>query len=222
MTKKLVLFFTFGLMAINAFAQDGGYTRQKTWDAEINSMVETDIRQSPPKNPVIFAGSSSVRMWKTINTDFPGLPFINRAFGGSEFEDLNYYATRIIVPYKPKKLFVYEGDNDVNSGKSAERVLEDFKNFLEIVRPKLPKTKIYFISIKPSIARWKLYPEMDRANGLVREEARKHKNVYYVDVASKMLGSDGKPLPDIFLGDNLHMNSKGYAIWREVIGKYVW
>ncbi|MEZ5344802.1 MAG: SGNH/GDSL hydrolase family protein [Pyrinomonadaceae bacterium] len=219
--KLIVLFFVVFSFSTLVFAQDKPYDRQKTWDAEINSLLEIDTKQRPPKNAVMFVGSSSLRMWKTLPADFPKLEFINRAFGGSEFEDLIYYAPRIVFPYRPRKIFVYEGDNDINSGKSAERVLEDFRIFANMVKEKLPNTKLYFISIKPSIARIKLWGEMEKANRLIADEIKTMKNAQYVDVASKMLDENGKPFPDIFITDNLHMNAKGYAIWRDVFKKYV-
>lgn len=214
-----LLIFIFG--NLTAFAQVAKYERQNIWDKGINEMLEIDTRQTPPKDAVLFVGSSSLVMWKTIHKDFPDLKFINRAFGGSEFEDLNYYAPRIVIPYKPRKIFVYEGDNDINSGKEAERVLDDFKKFVRIVRRDLPKTKIYFISIKPSIARINLLPEMQKANRLIENETKKLKNVEFVDVASKMLDGENKPLSDIFLEDKLHMNAKGYAIWRDALSEYL-
>lgn len=222
MKNKILIFcLIFFIGSSAAFPQSTKYVREKLWDAEINSMLEIDRRQTPPENAVLFAGSSSLRLWTTINKDFPDLKFINRAFGGSEFEDLNFYAPRIVIPYKPKAIFVYEGDNDINSGKKAERVLEDFKEFVRIVRYSLPKTKIYFISIKPSPARIELLEEMQKANRLIENETKKLKGVEFVDVASKMLDSANKPLPDIFLEDNLHMNAKGYEIWRTVLSGYL-
>ncbi len=220
-SKILIFVLLFLSVSYAAFAQSAKYEREKIWDDEINSMLEIDKRQTPPENAVLFVGSSSLRLWKTINRDFPKLTFINRAFGGSELEDVNFYAPRIIFPYKPKTIVLYAGDNDINSGKSAEQVLADFKNFVEIVRRDLLKTKILYISIKPSVARINLLPELQKANRLIEAETKKLKNVEFVDVASKMLDSEGKPLTDIFLEDNLHMNAKGYAIWRDVLSKYL-
>lgn len=220
--KILIILLIFFLGNFTAFAQDTKYEREKIWDAEINSMLEIDRRQTPPENAVLFVGSSSLRMWTTINKDFSNLKFINRAFGGSEFEDLNFYAPRIVFPYKPKAIFVYEGDNDINSGKKAERVLADFKKFVEIVRKELPKVKIYFISIKPSIARINLWDEMQRANNLIEAETKKLPRVEFVDVAAKMLDSECKPFPEIFIEDNLHMNARGYEIWRKVLSEYLY
>lgn len=203
---------------ISTLGQSAPYTREKEWANEINAFAEIDAKQTPPEKAVLFTGSSSMRLWKTLREDFPDLKVINRGFGGSHFEDLNFFAPRIVLPYKPSKIVVYSGENDIEAGQSAENVLGDFKEFVAWRDKNLPGTPIIYVSLKPSILRWGKWPEMSKANNLIREEAKKHKRVTFADLASKMLGTDGKPLPDIFLADNLHMNARGYAIWRENLG----
>lgn len=203
---------------LNAAAQSAPYTREKEWANEINAFAEIDAKQTPPEKAILFTGSSSMRLWKTLREDFPNLKVINRGFGGSHFEDLNFFAPKIVLPYKPAKIVVYSGENDIEAGQSAENVLGDFKEFVAWRDKNLPGTPIIYVSLKPSILRWAKWPEMRKANNLIREEAKKHRRVTFADLASKMLGADGKPLPDIFVGDNLHMNAKGYAIWRENLG----
>jgi lysophospholipase L1-like esterase len=218
MRNKLVLLVTLLLTAISATGQTAPNTREKVWETEINAYLEIDAKQTPPENAVLFTGSSSIRLWKTLRTDFPNLKVINRGFGGSRLDDLNLFAPKIVLPYKPKTIVVYSGENDIQDGQPAEDVLADFKAFVEFRDKNLRGVPIVYISLKPSILRWKLWPEMSRANSLIREEAKKHQRVTFADLASKMLGADGKPLPDIFVSDGLHMNEKGYAIWRENLG----
>lgn len=219
MRNKLFYLVTLILLGlVNTFGQDLLYTRQEMWEKEITALLEIDAKQTPPEKAVLFTGSSSIRLWKTLREDFPNLKVINRGFGGSQFEDLNFFAPKIVVPYKPRLIVIYTGENDIESGQTAGNVLGDFRAFMAIRDKYLPGTPIIYISLKPSILRWAKWPEMSRANDLIREEIKKHKGVKFADLASKMLGADGKPLPDIFVSDGLHMNEKGYAIWKENLG----
>ena len=160
-------------------------------------------------------------MWKTLEQDFPGLPVINRGFGGSQIADSNHFARRIVHPYKPRQIVFYAGDNDVAAGKSPEKVLTDFQQFVKTVRAKLPKARVSFIAIKPSLSRWKLSGKMAMANSLVRNACSKNKRLDYIDIWQPMLGENGKPRPDLFLGDGLHLNAKGYALWTSIVKPYL-
>jgi lysophospholipase L1-like esterase len=219
MKNKVILIHVILLAAaLISSAQTAPDSREKVWEAEISAFLEIDAKQTPPEKAVLFTGSSSIRLWKTLRADFPHLKVINRGFGGSRLDDLNLFAPKIVLPYKPKMIVVYSGENDIQDGQPAEDVLADFKAFVEFRDKNLRGVPIVYISLKPSILRWKLWPEMSKANSLIREEAKKHRRVTFADLASKMLGADGKPLPDIFVSDGLHMNEKGYAIWRENLG----
>ncbi len=211
--RSIAVFFAIFLFACALPAQT--YDREKIWEADMKRFAEIDRTQTPPENATLFVGSSSIRLWQTLRQDFPNLKIINRGFGGSQFEDVNHYFQQIVAPYKPKKIVVYVGENDIDAKQTAENVLEDFKTFVALRDKNLPDTPIVFISLKPSIFRWQMWSEMNRANELIKAEAKKHKKVQFADLASKMLGADGKPLPDIFIEDNLHMNAKGYRIWKE-------
>ncbi len=211
---KLIGLILFILLNFSAsFAQT--YDREKIWEADMKRFAEIDRVQTPPENAVLFVGSSSIRLWQTLRADFPNLKVINRGFGGSQFEDVNHYFSKIVTPYKPKKIILYVGENDIDAKQTADNVLEDFKTFVAFRDKNLPNTPIVFISLKPSILRWQMWAEMSKANELIKAETKKHKRIEFVDLASKMLGADGKPLPDIYVADNLHLNAKGYAIWRE-------
>lgn len=200
-----------------SFAQAQPYTREKDWEKEINALLEIDKKQTPPPNAVLFAGSSSIRMWTSLRTDFPNIAVINRGFGGSHLEDLVFFAPKIVLPYKPRKIVVYSGENDIEVGQLAENVLADFKAFVDFRDKNLKGVPIIYISMKPSVLRWSKWREIKKGNELIKAESVKNKNVTFVDISEPMLGSDGKPLPDLFLADGLHMNAKGYAIWRSVL-----
>jgi hypothetical protein len=140
--------------------------------AEIRKFEEADAASPPAPGGVLFVGSSSIRLWTTLADDFPGVPVINRGFGGSRIAHSTRYADRIVIPYKPRTIVFYAGDNDLAGGLSPEQVLADYKAFVATVRAALPETRILFISIKPSTARWKLVEQIREANRLVRAVQR--------------------------------------------------
>lgn len=187
------------------------------FEKEIAAFEAADQTQPPPKDAVLFIGSSTFRIWKSLPADFPGLAVINRGFGGSQIADSTRYADRIVVPYHPRRIVMYAGDNDLAAGKTAEQVLEEFKDFVTKVRASLPDVPISYISIKPSIARWKLIERIKQANSLIGQFATSEKNIDFIDIFPVMLGNDGKPRKELFRPDGLHMNADGYALWIPIL-----
>jgi lysophospholipase L1-like esterase len=187
------------------------------WELDIQRFEAADQVNPPRPGAVVFIGSSSIRMWETLEADFPGVPVLNRGFGGSELSDAARFAGRIVVPYKPRVVVLYAGDNDLAAGKTPAQVFEDFQSFVAIVRRKLPATRIAFVAIKPSLARLNIMDRARETNQLIRDYARGDDKLTYVDVFSPMLDASGKPRQELFLEDGLHMNAKGYAIWRDLI-----
>lgn len=191
------------------------------FEAEIRAFREADRADPPAEGGVLFVGSSSIRMWERLEEDFPGANVLNRGFGGSQFSDLHHYFEEIVAPYRPRLIFVYEGDNDLAAGKSPRRVLADFRRFVEQVRSELPGTRIAFIAVKPSPSRWHLADRMRSANRLVRRYTLWQADLEYVDVFEPMLGPNGRPRPEIFLHDELHMNRAGYRMWAQIVRPFV-
>ena len=187
------------------------------WEADMRHFAELDAQAPPPRHAVLFLGSSSIRFWDSLASDFPGQAVINRGFGGSEIRDSTWYADRIVIPYAPRLIVFYAGDNDLNAGRSPRQVRDDFLGFVARVRRDLPRVRIAFISIKPSPSRAQLLPAIAESNRLVREAARGLAQVDYLDVYTPMLGADGQPRAELFRDDMLHMTPEGYAIWREVV-----
>ena len=183
---------------------------------QINAFVQWDKKNSYPQQAVLFVGSSSIRLWPTREA-FPRLKVINRGFGGAEISDVLYYINETTLKYQPAVIVFYCGDNDIADKKSAERVLNDFRVFVEKVHKKLPATKIVFLPIKPSLARWQLWPEMNKANKLIKKYCKQQPFLMYCDTATPMLNKKGKPKEDIFIEDGLHMNNRGYAIWDKTL-----
>lgn len=191
--------------------------QENPFEGEIQAFEQADKKQPPPKNAVEFVGSSSIRFWGTLAQDFPHIPVINRGFGGSQLDDSTRYADRIIIPYHPRQIVLYAGDNDLAAGKTAEQVSQEFQDFVKKVRGALPEVRISFISIKPSLARWKLVEQIKQANHLIEQYAKKEKNIDYIDVFTPMLGPDGKPRAELLRPDGLHMTPKGYELWTSII-----
>ena len=187
------------------------------WESEIKAFEAADKTNPPPHDAALFIGSSSIRQWKTLAEDFQEYKVINRGFGGSQIIDSVAFADRIVIPYKPRMILLYAGDNDIAGGKSPEQVLADFKAFTRKVRPRLSETKLAFISIKPSPSRWEFAEKIKAANRLIEDFCKQDERLIYIDVFNPMLGADGKPRPELFVEDMLHLNHKGYALWTAMI-----
>jgi len=187
------------------------------WQADIAAFQAEDDAHPPAPGAVLFIGSSSIRFWKTLATDFPGVRTLNRGFGGSEIDDATFFADRIVAPYHPRAIVMYAGDNDLEDGVSPSHVRDNFAAFVRKARSFDPGVPVAFIAIKPSMARKVLLPQIREANALVREYAATQKGVAYLDVFTPMLGQDGQPQPQWFIADGLHMNRKGYVLWIGVV-----
>ncbi len=187
------------------------------WEKAITAMEKRDKKTPPAEGGIFFCGSSTMVRWDLARS-FAGLPVVNRGFGGSQIADSTHFAGRIILPYKPATIVLYAGDNDLAAGKSPETVRDDFRAFVKIVHDKLPKTRILFLSIKPSIARWKLIERINKANELIEAACKKDDRLTYVDVGSLLLGKDGKPRRELFEKDGLHLSQAGYKLWAGRIG----
>ncbi|MCC4598837.1 hypothetical protein JWH04_11585 [Xanthomonas melonis] len=187
------------------------------WEQDMQRFAASDARQPPPRHGIVFVGSSSIRFWETLAQDFPGKPVINRGFGGSEVRDSTWYADRIVIPYAPRQVVLYAGDNDLNSGRTPEQVRDDVVAFVTRIRQELPDTRISYLSIKPSPARAQLLPSVIAANGLIKDALATLPRTDYVDVYTPMLDAGGKPRPQLFREDMLHMTADGYALWRKAV-----
>jgi lysophospholipase L1-like esterase len=186
------------------------------FESEIAAFEAYDHKNAPPQDPILFVGSSTVRLWQTADA-FPGLPVINRGFGGSTIDDVNNYADRIVFKYKPRLIVFYSGDNDLAAGRTPDRVFNDFTTFATSVHERLPNTPLIYLAIKPSIARWKIWTQMQEVNARVKELVQQNKQLTYIDTAPPLLGDDGQPQKSLFRDDGLHMNDKGYALWNKLL-----
>lgn len=190
---------------------------------DIQAFKKKDSIQFPPRHSILFIGSSSFTRWTNLQEDFPEYPVLNRGFGGSALPELILYAKDIVLPYHPKQIIIYCGENDLAAADSvtAVMVLKRFGILFNIIRNYYPNIPIVFISIKPSPSRQRLMPKMAAANKLIKQFLLKKRNTAFVDVYHKMLKPAGAPRDDLFIEDNLHMNKKGYAIWQKAIKPYL-
>jgi lysophospholipase L1-like esterase len=193
------------------------------WKKSIDAFAEVDRSSAPPPGGIVFVGSSSIRLWNSLENEFRGPhPIIlNRGFGGATMSDCTRYLERVVIPYKPRLVLVYAGDNDLAEGRQPRHVLDQFVSFVEGIRRTLPATRIAYISIKPSPAREGLIVKMREANELILKYARASDNLDFIDVFTPMLDSDGQPRKELFGTDSLHLNRAGYALWRSIIAPYV-
>jgi lysophospholipase L1-like esterase len=189
------------------------------WGFQISAYEKAD-RVNPPKAGVIvFTGGSSIRFWDTLANDMKPLEVINRGFGGSQIAHVNQYASRIIIPYRPRAVVLYAGDNDLSWpwSKPPEQVFGDFRQFVGIIHSQLPETWVYYVSIKPSILRSGNWQKMKKTNELIAAYISTQPRVQFIDVDEAMLDAQGKPRAELFRWDGLHMNAKGYAVWTSII-----
>ncbi|WP_337043395.1 GDSL-type esterase/lipase family protein [Emticicia sp. 17c] len=230
MNKKNLLFFI-GLIGV-VFACHKSLTHSpiaekfvlnyevNRFEKDIQALEKADaaIGLDKLQGQILFYGSSSIRFWKTLKEDFAPLPVINHGFGGSTFPEMTYYAERMVFPYKPKILVLY-CENDLFSGKekSPEQVFDAFAELATLIQNRLPKTKVYYISMKPSISRKDKWPVTTHADALIQAYIKKHKNFSYVDIRPSMYRPNGTVNGEYFIQDSLHMTPKGYAQWTKVL-----
>lgn len=211
----LILLFSVFFVLPEAHSQESA-----RFENEIRQFEQADRKAAPRSGGILFVGSSSIRLWD-LPQSFPHYPVLNRGFGGSEMSDLVRYMDRIVVPYRPRLVVIYEGDNDVASGKTPKDVFADFKKFSDKMADKLPVTQIVVLSIKPSPSRWDLYPQMEETNELIRRYCEQRARCHFVDVGSTLLGPDGRPDDRFFQKDGLHLNEQGYQQWAKVVEPFL-
>jgi lysophospholipase L1-like esterase len=191
------------------------YTR---FEKEILRFEESDRASAPRQGSILFVGSSTIRLWKTLAEDMAPLPVINRGFGGGTIGEVNYYFHRIVDKYKPRLVVFYAGENDLYSPDiSVDSVVRDFNAFRDSMHAYLPNCKAIFVSVKPSPARWKFQDKFMEANKRFEAICKYDPAWSYVDVIPSMLDAGARPRKEIYRADSLHMNAAGYARWTKII-----
>lgn len=218
MKRATFLLFLF-LTASALFAQG---EKPAFWD-DIQAFKKQDSLKFPGKNAILFVGSSSFTKWTDVQDYFPRYSIINRGFGGSSLPDVIRYANDIIFPYQPKQVVIYCGENDLASSDTvtSKTVVGRFKILFALIRKKLPRTPVAFISLKPSPSRQMLLAKMIDANAQIQKFLQGQKRAVFIDVYKEMITDEGKPRAELFIEDNLHMNKQGYMIWQRTIEPYL-
>jgi lysophospholipase L1-like esterase len=204
------------LAALPLAAQDD----PNRWEPAMQAFEQADKAHPPNKGGVVFYGSSTIRRWD-LEKSFPGKDYVNRGFGGSTMPDAIRYLGRAVLQLQPKTIVLYEGDNDIGRGGTGPEVFRDFRTFVKQVHAALPNTKIVYMAIKPSLARWHLVNQMRAANLMIQEYCYGDPLLVSVDTDAPMLGKDGKPRPELFVEDGLHMSAAGYAIWNKLVAPHL-
>lgn len=185
------------------------------WEKEITAYERQDRTNPPPKGAVLFIGSSTVRLWKTLAGDFPATRVLNRGFGGSQIVDATHFADRIVFPYAPRQIFLRAGGNDLWAGKSAAQVFAEYQEFVQQIHARLPETEIVFIALSPSPSRWKQAAGEKDLNHQVEAFSRGRKGLRYVEAYDLVLDAAGQPREELFVADKLHFNAQGYKLLAE-------
>ncbi len=202
-----------------AFADEPASAPDK-WEKTIAAFEAADKKSPPPADAVLFVGSSSIRLWD-LKASFPDVAAINRGFGGSQMSDAVKYAGRIVTPYKPRAIVLYEGDNDLAAKETPAQVAADFEAFLKLVRAELPTTPVVVIGCKPSPKRWAIIDQQRELNRLLAEHCGKDGHATFLDIEKPMLTADGQPKANLFREDMLHLNAEGYALWTSLVGPLI-
>ena len=203
-----------GLAWYGSASQDPAF-----FEDEIAAFEAADREHPPPTRPIVFVGSSSVRLWSRLAEDMAPLPVLERGFGGSQLAHVLHFAERVVLRYRPRGVVLYAGDNDLDerTGKSATDVVRDFQAFVALVHGAVPDARIYYLAIKPSRMRWARWPEQSKANAEIAALCGQDPRLAFLDIATPMLATGTPPARALFLLDGLHLSERGYALWTDVV-----
>lgn len=218
--KRRLLLLVAALLPASLWAQIP--STEQRWKKELDAFAAADRQQMPPPGGVLFVGSSSIRFWNGLETTFAGQPVvIKRGFGGSRLSDSADLVHRLVLPYQPRLVVLYAGENDIHEGGSPAELLAHFQRFLQQVQGALPATRVAWMAIKPSPSRLAFMATMREANLLIQTHVLQHDNLDYIDVHTAMLDNDGRPRPELFLRDQLHLSAEGYGLWRQIVSAHL-
>ncbi|MGE5152568.1 MAG: GDSL-type esterase/lipase family protein [Bdellovibrio bacteriovorus] len=191
----------------------------ETWEPEIKGYEEEDRRAPPASGAIVFAGSSSIRLWSTLERDMAPLPVLNRGFGGAQTHQILHFAPRILLPYAPSALVLYSGENDLEARtkKTPERVLDEVAALVDLLSGEVPEALVYLLAVKPSPARRTRWALARRLNALFAGFAQADGRCRFVDIATPAFDGRGHRRKDLYLADGLHLSPKGYELWTHLL-----
>lgn len=218
--KRRWLLLAAALLPASLWAQS--LSSEQRWKKELEAFTAADLQRMPPPGGVLFVGSSSIRFWTGLETAFAGQPVvIKRGFGGSRLSENADLVHRLVLPYRPRLVVLYAGENDIHEGSTPLELLGHFQRFVQQVQGALPSTRVAFMAIKPSPSRVAFIPAMREANLLIQTHVLQHDNLDYIDVHTAMLDNDGRPRPELFVRDQLHLSAEGYGLWRQIVSAHL-
>ncbi|MEQ8953518.1 MAG: GDSL-type esterase/lipase family protein [Gammaproteobacteria bacterium] len=212
---RAVLLISLVAAAVSAQAQNTDPTR---WEEAMQRFDEQDRMSPPPEGAIVLTGSSSIARWNDqAAAALAPLTVIPRGFGGSIMSDVLHHLDRVALRYKPRAILIYEGDNDTAWEIPNDEIVGNFEKIVARIHEQLPATRIYVMSVKPSVLRANVWSAAEGVNQRLHAIADKDPLVYYVDAANPFLQADGSVMTDIFVDDDLHLNDLGNLIWGSVI-----
>jgi lysophospholipase L1-like esterase len=218
--KRRWLLLAAALLPVSLRAQT--QVAEQRWKKELDAFAAADRLQMPPPGGVLFVGSSSIRFWTGLETAFADQPVvIKRGFGGSRLSEIADLVHRLVLPYQPRQVVLYAGENDIHEGVSPSELLTHFQRFVQQVQGALPATRVAGMAIKPSPSRLAFMATMREANLLIQTHVLQHDNLDYIDVHTAMLDNDGRPRPELFVRDQLHLSAEGYGLWRQIVSAHL-
>jgi hypothetical protein len=218
MSRFLILWLMYAFMHFPTIAQS---PEPDYWERDIRKFEHLDSTETYPANAILFAGSSSIRLWSTLAGDMAPYPVIQRGYGGARLSDFSVFAGRIIYPHPCRGIVLFVA-NDITGSqtdKTPEEVRDLFLDVLDTIRAKFPDTPVFWIAITPTGLRWKAWPQIEKANMLIQKACKKQNNTYFISTKSYFLNSSGLPKDELFREDRLHLNEEGYKVWTSVIKK---
>jgi lysophospholipase L1-like esterase len=223
LSKQITIaFLLLGVISCSPLAEYKKNTPKPRWSKEIAEFEKLDKEESYSKDAILFTGSSSIRKWTTIKEDILPYEAISRGFGGSKIEELAYYFDRIVYPHQFKALVIFIGTNNL-TGKPTDSKPEDMLKYAKYIKKKIrakySKTPVFWIAITPTNARISAWPQVQKANQLIKDMCVKSSNFHFIETDTAYLGADGKPIKNLFVSDQIHLNAEGYAIWNKIIKK---
>jgi lysophospholipase L1-like esterase len=215
------LFLAVVICCLSVFNVFGQKSPEEVWGKAIAQFQQTDSVSALQPDQILMLGSSSFTIWQDVEDYFPGKKFINRGFGGSKMSDVLYFKEKLVLPYHPKQIIIYEGENDVASGEKPDVVLAEFNQLINWVRTKCPGVKFTVISLKPSPRRWAIREEMIAFNQKLKKFAGENDDIDFVDIWNPLLEGKQKPTDINYRPDSLHLSPNGYKIWQRAMAPYL-
>ena len=221
MRNLIIILFSLFLLSCSPLGKYRDLPEVKSWENDIKKFEQLDKSHKYPTDAILFAGSSSIRLWTSLEQDMLPYEVIQRGYGGAKLSDFAVYAGRIFDPHPCKAIVIFIA-NDITGtvqDKTPKDVASLFNNVLNTIRKEHPVTPVFWIETTPTASRWKVWPEIQKANSLIKEICDKKKNTYFIKTDFAFLNEKGLPKDELFRDDKLHLTEKGYAVWTEIIKK---